>query len=300
VFLLSHIYNHLFDKGVGLRQLLDYYYVLQNDVEFSNEDIINEISKIELNIVKMEYSENLPIELVNIKDDLNKLKKMVLLVEVEEIVLLFNKILELVNVVSKKDLRNDDIIIEILLDSFIILKDTLSNQDEESIEKDIKNIKKYIETIGVIIENEKSNTKQALGSILMSQGVLKNDDVEDILKLQQEQPNKKFGEIAIEENKVSSKEIVSALKIQNKKAEDRKVFKELMQEIGEPVPASTIVHTVEEAMSFADQKKEQEYILCEEHRKLAREAAKKSFVLLKNEEHILPLDQQKSKKTEQK
>ncbi len=43
----------------------------------------------------------------------------------------------------------------------------------------------------------------------------------------------------------------------------------------------------------ADQKKEQEYILCEEHRKLAREAAKKSFVLLKNEEHILPLDQQK-------
>ena len=43
----------------------------------------------------------------------------------------------------------------------------------------------------------------------------------------------------------------------------------------------------------ADQKKEKEYILCEEHRNLAREAAKKSFVLLKNEEHILPLDQQK-------
>ena len=43
----------------------------------------------------------------------------------------------------------------------------------------------------------------------------------------------------------------------------------------------------------ADQKKEKAYILCEEHRNLAREAAKKSFVLLKNEEHILPLDQQK-------
>lgn len=43
----------------------------------------------------------------------------------------------------------------------------------------------------------------------------------------------------------------------------------------------------------ADQKKEKEYILCEEHRNLAREAAKKSFVLLKNEDHILPLEQQK-------
>lgn len=235
-------------KNIEDNKVVDYC----DDVEFSNEDIINEISKIELNIVKMEYSENLPIELVNIKDDLNKLNKMVLLVEVEEIVLLFNKILELVNVVSKKDLRNDDIIIEILLDSFIILKDTLSNQDEESMEKDIKNIKKYIETIGVIIENEKSNTKQALGSILMSQGVLKNDDVEDILKLQQEQPNKKFGEIAIEENKVSSKEIVSALKIQNKKAEDRK--DEAVELLKVPVTkADHLIDLLEELMMVQSQ-----------------------------------------------
>ncbi len=35
------------------------------------------------------------------------------------------------------------------------------------------------------------------------------------------------------------------------KAEDRKLFKELMQEIGEPVPESRIVTTVKEAMEFA-------------------------------------------------
>ena len=43
----------------------------------------------------------------------------------------------------------------------------------------------------------------------------------------------------------------------------------------------------------ADEEKEQQLILCKEHRELAREAARKSFVLLKNEEQILPLDKTK-------
>ena len=44
----------------------------------------------------------------------------------------------------------------------------------------------------------------------------------------------------------------------------------------------------------ADEEKEKTVILCKEHRALAREAARKSFVLLKNEE-VLPL--QKGRKT---
>lgn len=40
---------------------------------------------------------------------------------------------------------------------------------------------------------------------------------------------------------------------------------------------------------FADEQKAKETILCEEHRKLAREAAVSSMVLLKNENRILPL-----------
>ncbi|MCC5895013.1 MAG: carbamoyl-phosphate synthase large subunit [Alkalibacterium sp.] len=36
-------------------------------------------------------------------------------------------------------------------------------------------------------------------------------------------------------------------------AEDRDLFRELMRELGEPVPDSDIIHTVEEAVSFADE-----------------------------------------------
>lgn len=45
----------------------------------------------------------------------------------------------------------------------------------------------------------------------------------------------------------------------------------------------------------ADEEKEREVILCSEHRELAREAARKSFVLLKNED-VLPLNKPGTKK----
>ena len=39
VFLLSHIYRHLFSEGIGLRQVVDYYYLLRSDVRSKMEDV---------------------------------------------------------------------------------------------------------------------------------------------------------------------------------------------------------------------------------------------------------------------
>ena len=39
VFLLSHIYRHLFSEGIGLRQVIDYYYLLKSDVGSKMEDV---------------------------------------------------------------------------------------------------------------------------------------------------------------------------------------------------------------------------------------------------------------------
>jgi hypothetical protein len=38
VFLLSHIYNHLLHEGIGLRQVIDYYYLLRQGAEKSAEE----------------------------------------------------------------------------------------------------------------------------------------------------------------------------------------------------------------------------------------------------------------------
>ena len=47
VFILLHIFRHLMDEGVGLRQLLDYYYVLMNSTKEDRDDaygVIRELS----------------------------------------------------------------------------------------------------------------------------------------------------------------------------------------------------------------------------------------------------------------
>jgi len=33
VYSLIHIYRHLFDEGIGLRQMMDYYYIMQHSIE---------------------------------------------------------------------------------------------------------------------------------------------------------------------------------------------------------------------------------------------------------------------------
>lgn len=41
VYQLSHIYKHVIGEGIGLRQMIDYYYLLKSEIEFTKSDIVS-------------------------------------------------------------------------------------------------------------------------------------------------------------------------------------------------------------------------------------------------------------------
>ena len=228
--------------------------VLDSTEDLTNyKEIIKMISQIELKIIKMEYTEDVPIKFDAIKEDLFKLNKSLESCNFDKLKELSNKLCEFINILGEKDLRNENTVIDLILDSFIIIKDILAIEEKDSIEKELIIVEKNIKGINNLIDIEKISGQQALGDILISKGILNNEDIDDILKLQKEKfPEKKFGEIALSENKVSSKDIVSALKIQNKKVEDKK--EESVELLKLPVTkADHLIDLLEELMMVQSQ-----------------------------------------------
>lgn len=48
VYVLIHIYRHLFDEGVGLRQLVDYYYILRHSTKEERDDAMGVLSSLRM------------------------------------------------------------------------------------------------------------------------------------------------------------------------------------------------------------------------------------------------------------
>lgn len=118
------------------------------------------------------------------------------------------------------DLLMDDIMTDAILESVDMLKSLLSRitvgirSGIKHKDKDI-NIKTLMEKLESIQAGTFQRVKEPIGEILVRKGVVDQDVIEETIEAQRSNPEKKIGEILLEEKRASAKDIVSALRDQS-------------------------------------------------------------------------------------
>ena len=95
---------------------------------------------------------------------------------------------------------------------------------------------------------QETPSKKKLGEILVSDGVIEQDDVDDALKTAQNPPTKKIGEVLIEEGKVTTKQVSQALRKQSEQSAeastlrvDTRKLDDLIDMVGEMVITQSMI-----------------------------------------------------------
>jgi two-component system chemotaxis sensor kinase CheA len=185
----------------------------------------------------------------------------------------FNKINRLSHIVENlldkarnKELTIDGEIIDIILNSVDILKKMIENVRASlgtgaPSEGDIE-IGETVRRVEDIIETVDEGDKRSLGEILIKKGVASREDVEGSLDIQGKGPDKKIGEILVEQKKVETKEVVSALREQKRFGQpislqvkvDTNKLDNIVDMVGELAIAHSMLRQNEKVMGINDRK----------------------------------------------
>ena len=167
--------------------------------------------------------------------------------------------------------RNDELsvtsqVIDVVLDGadalkamIIRLKDDMEGRTPEPLEIDISALRKRIKAIEQGTPDTEETEK--LGEILVEDGTITQESLEESLKVAQADPRKKIGEALIDEGKVSSKQVSQALRKQSKQAMDTatirvdvKKLDDLIDMVGELVITQSMIRQNPIIQSNADRK----------------------------------------------
>ncbi|MBU2621859.1 MAG: chemotaxis protein CheA [Proteobacteria bacterium] len=140
----------------------------------------------------------------------------------------FNKINKFAHIVENLldkarngELRIDGEIVDVILESVDLLKgmigsvrDSLDTGKPFEGDEDISQIKLKIEQL--ISSPVQGEGKRLLGEMLVASGTVTDADIKEALDVQQKEPDKKIGEILVEQEKIKTKAVVSTLREQKR------------------------------------------------------------------------------------
>lgn len=120
--------------------------------------------------------------------------------------------------VRRGEFQINNTIIDVILEAVDTLKQMIRTV-EKSLAAGEADLEGEIDIDPLIKKIEESGRSaqgdgRRLGEILVERGAIKEEDLEKVLKKQDEAPGKKIGEILIDEKKTQSKEVISALRDQ--------------------------------------------------------------------------------------
>ncbi len=159
-------------------------------------------------------------------------------------------------------------VVDLVLESVDMLKRMIQSVEEglengTTLEKGL-DINPLLDKIQSFLSRSDSISGKPLGEILVDEGVISKEKLEDTLKEQEKKPDKKLGEILMEEGSADPKEVVGALRSQKKFGGkktldlqikvDTKQLDTLVDMTGELVIAQSMLRQNETLLSVGNQK----------------------------------------------
>ena len=199
------------------------------NIEFDNEDIAivkdfiiesrDSLEAIEIKLIDLEQNPR-DKEIINeIFRPFHTIKGVSGFLELKRINRLAHKIENLLDSARKGELTIDDTTTDIILES-VDLMGQLLDHIETTLNAGLTVITETISVVPLIVKidnamlQDGSTKGQPLGKILVESGDLEPEKLEQALNIQKENPQKKLGEILIDEHIVEGKNVISAIRQQ--------------------------------------------------------------------------------------
>lgn len=207
----------------------------RDDVKITAEDVLiitdfvveaeENLDNIEIHLIELEQNPTNKEVINNIFRPFHTIKGVSAFLSLEKINRLSHVTENLLDTLRSGQLHMNDVTTDVILESVDMLK-VLITRVKKGIKHGVKHQDDDVD-IDILseklqnLQNSNNGEKELIGDILVKKGVVDKQTIEESMEIQKIQPHKKIGEILIEGEKVSSKDITSALIDQNSKNNQR-------------------------------------------------------------------------------
>lgn len=204
------------EPKIGLRE------IQENYMKDFIQEILETLDSIELELVNLEVDPGNAEYLNAVYCDFHTIKGLTGFLEENLASRITEQTETLIEACRKFNINSNRTIINILLQTILFLRRICNNQQlvhetkfQGEVEQHLVNIRQLRDEIMLEVEQPVKPPEYRIGEILMEEGAIQEQDIEDVLKKQSSVYQKlKFGEIAMREKKVDAGELIKAIRAQ--------------------------------------------------------------------------------------